>query len=99
MIPKQKKSDDDGVEDTPETKDEDIYSEEGREELMEEDELEPWEEGFVEGEVDEGQKAKCRKCGKILAVDHTVEREIGAEIEWFCSETHADEYERQHDEE
>lgn len=98
-IPKPKKPDEDDVEKTPETEDEDIYEEKEREELMEDDEVEPWEEGFVEGETDEGQKAKCRRCGKLLTVDNTYEREIDGEVEWFCSEKHADEYEKKRAEE
>ena len=45
-------------------KGEEIYSEEGREKLVESDSIEPWEEGFMEGADSDGQKAKCRKCGK-----------------------------------
>ena len=49
--------------------DEDIYEEEGREAELEDDEISPAEEGFMEGAHDGGQGAKCRKCGKLLLKD------------------------------
>lgn len=74
---------------------EEIYSEEGRATLVEDDEIEPWEEGFMEGADGGGQNAKCRKCGKILTKRDIVEREIKGQIGWFCSDDCADEYEEQ----
>jgi len=68
-----------------EEKEEDIYSEEGRESLVEDDEITPTEEGFMEGAHDDGQGAKCRKCGKPL-LDDFVEKEINGEIYRFCSD-------------
>ncbi len=59
--------------------DKDIYSEEGREELVESDEISPREEGFMEGAHDDGQGAKCRKCGKIL-MDNFIERKLDDEF-------------------
>ena len=41
--------------------DKDIYSEEGREDLVEDGEISPAEEGFMEGAEGNGQGAKCRK--------------------------------------
>lgn len=73
-----------------------IYSEEGRESLVDDDEIEPWEEGFMEGAEGGGQNAKCRKCGKILTRRDVVEREIKNKVCWFCSEDCADEYEDAH---
>ena len=64
--------------------DEDIYLEEGREDLIEDDEISPEEEGFMEGAHDDGQGAKCRKCGKPLG-DNFIERRIGDEVYRFCS--------------
>ena len=78
-----------------ESEDEEIYSEEGRKKLVEEDEIEPWEEGFMEGADEDGQHAKCRKCGKPLA-DDVVEREIEGELYWFCSDECAEKYEEDH---
>jgi hypothetical protein len=65
--------------------DEDIYSGEGREELVDDDEISPTEEGFMEGAHDGGQGAKCRRCGKILD-DDFIERKFGDEILRFCSD-------------
>ena len=41
--------------------DKDVYSEEGREELVESDEISPTEEGFMEGAQGDGQGANCRR--------------------------------------
>ncbi len=71
--------------------DEDIYSEEGREEQLDDDEISPREEGFMEGAHDDGQGAKCRKCGKIL-MDDFIERKVDDEIYRFCSDECADKY-------
>jgi len=71
--------------------DKDIYSEEGREELVESDEISPAEEGFMEGADGDGQGAKCRKCGKVLT-DDFIERKVDNEIFRFCSDECADKY-------
>ncbi len=71
--------------------DEDIYSKEGREDLVDSDEISPAEEGFMEGAHDDGQGAKCRKCGKVL-MDDFIERKIGDEIFRFCSDECVDRY-------
>jgi len=71
--------------------DEDIYSEEGREELVDDDEISPEEEGFMEGAEGGGQGAKCRKCGKILS-DDFIEKKVGKEIYRFCSDECAEKY-------
>ena len=71
--------------------DKDIYSEEGREDLVEDDEISPEEEGFMEGAHDDGQGAKCRSCGKVL-MDNFIEREVNNEICRFCSDKCADKY-------
>ncbi|MEM2916323.1 MAG: hypothetical protein QXT19_03130 [Candidatus Woesearchaeota archaeon] len=65
----------------------DVYTEEGREELMEDDEVAEWEEGFAEGER-EPEKAHCAGCGKVLSQDESkiVEREIDHIIYNFCSD-------------
>jgi hypothetical protein len=80
-------------EDLEEEKEEDIYSEGGREELVEDDEIEPWEQGFMQGAEGGGQGAKCRKCGKPL-VDDVVEKEIDGENYRFCSEECAKKFEK-----
>ena len=63
----------------------DVYSEEGREELMEDDEVSEWEEGFAEGEA-EPEKAHCAGCGKVLGQDKSkiVEKEVKHTIYYFC---------------
>ena len=75
---------------------EDVYSEEGREEMTENDELSPAEEGFMEGAEGRGQLAKCDECGKILGQDKEdiVEREFDGELFFFCSERCAEEFAR-----
>ena len=69
----------------------DVYSEEGREELVEGDGISPAEEGFMEGAHNGGQGAKCRKCGKVLTEDF-IERRRGEDIFRFCSEDCSDGY-------
>ncbi len=58
-------------------KDQDIYSEEGREELEEEDEIDELEEG--------ARMAECANCGKVLT-EEVIEEEIDDETYRFCSE-------------
>jgi hypothetical protein len=73
-------------------KEEDVYSEEGREELLEDDEIEPFEEGFMEGAEGRGKKNCCAECGKLLGEEDVFERQFGDETRWFCSEEHAENY-------
>ena len=72
-------------------REEEVYGEQGREKLVEDDELEPWEEGFMEGAEQRGELAKCAYCGKILGQSkkNTVEKKINGEIFLFCSADHA----------
>lgn len=74
-------------------RDKDIYEEKGREEELEDDEISPEEEGFMEGAHDGGQDAKCRKCGKLL-LRNIVEKEIKGEIYRFCSNKCAQSYKK-----
>ncbi len=73
-------------------KDADIYSEEGREELMDDDEISDVEEGFSQGAEGGGSKAKCAECGKILR-EKIVEKKIGSKMFRFCSNKCVDKYE------
>ncbi|MFH1439072.1 MAG: hypothetical protein ABIG89_00780 [Candidatus Woesearchaeota archaeon] len=74
-----------------------IYSDEGREEMLENDEIDAFEEGFMKGAEMDGQNAKCRKCGRILMDrDKMVEKEVDDGIIWFCSEKCADKFEDEH---
>lgn len=79
--------------------DETIYSEEGREAMVEDDQIEPWEEGFMEGADMDGQHAKCRKCGAKITPANTIEKEFKGELMWFCSEECLEKYEEEHPEE
>ncbi len=77
--------------------DEGIYSDEGREEMLDNDEIDDAEEGFMKGAEMDGQNAKCRKCGRILLKrKEIVEREVEEKVLWFCSEDCADKYEKEH---
>ena len=68
--------------------DEDVYSEEGLEKLEADDELEPWEEGFMEGAKDAGQLGKDALTGEpLMDVDDVVETEIDGKFYRFsCKE-------------
>lgn len=76
-------------------KDEDVYDTHSLEELEEDDEISPWEGGFMKGAHGSGEGAKCRNCGKVL-LDNAVERELHDEIERFCSDHCAESYEEKH---
>jgi hypothetical protein len=74
----------------------DIYSEKGREELLEAGEISAEEEGFMQGASGLGQGAKCRRCGKILGdYKEVFEQEVDGEIYRFCSKRCADKYLRE----
>ncbi len=66
--------------------DEDIYSTEGQEEEVEEDEIEPWEAGFMEGASGAGQLGKDALTGKPLVGRKVVEAEISGKLYRFASE-------------
>lgn len=71
-------------------KDEDIYSKEGREKLEEDAEIEPWEEGFMEGASQAGQLGKDALTGEpLMGVDDVVEAEIDGKIYRFVNEENA----------
>ncbi len=73
---------------------EDIYSEEGREELMdEEDEITDLDEGFMKGYEEEEKTAECQNCGALLINENIVEEELGDEVYRFCSSECASEFE------
>lgn len=85
------------INENSESSEEGIYSEEGREEMLDNDEIDAFEEGFMKGADADGQSAKCRKCGRILInKKNMVEREIEGKIIWFCSEKCAEKYEEEH---
>ena len=70
--------------------DEDIYTKEGREKLEEDDEVEPWEEGFMEGASDAGQLGKDALTGEpLMDVEDVVETEIDGKVYRFVNEENA----------
>ena len=72
----------------------DIYSDAGREELMEnEDEITDIDEGFMKGYEEEEKIAECKNCGALLVNEKVVEEEIGDETFMFCSSQCASEFE------
>jgi len=65
----------------------DVYTEEGREELLEDDEVSTLEQAWTEGAEGRGHKGVCAQCGKPLRQeeDKVIERKINGELIWFCS--------------
>lgn len=74
--------------------DEEVYTEEGREKLVEDGEITDTEAGFMEGAEDRGEQTSCAYCGKAIAEDkkNIFEREFDGELKVFCSEEHANKY-------
>ena len=70
----------------------DVYTKEGREDLVENDELEPWEEGYIEG-TKGNEGLLCKTCKKPI-LDFPIERQCNHDICWFCSDRCADVYEK-----
>lgn len=66
--------------------DEDVYTEEGREKLTDDDEISPEEEAFMEG-AEEGELGNCATCEKPIgeARESVIEKEFNGIIYWFCS--------------
>jgi len=76
-------------------KDEEVYSEEGREKLLEDDEISAEEEAFMQGAEGKGHSGTCAQCGKVLEQDnkeHIIEKEIDGEKVLFCSDECAEVY-------
>lgn len=74
-------------------KDEDVYTEEGIQKLEENDEIEPWEEGFVEGAKDFGQLGKDALTGEpLMGADDIVEMELGEKMYRFVSRANAEKF-------
>jgi len=78
---------------------EDIYDEEGRRALVEEDELSAEEAGFLEG-YDNPNTVKCAYCGKPLMEnqDNILEIVIEGNLYRFCSEDCLEEFRREKEE-
>ncbi|MBI4738786.1 hypothetical protein HY772_04445 [Candidatus Woesearchaeota archaeon] len=77
-------------------KEKDVYDRVSRDVLVEDDELSPWEAGFMDGAEKGGQHAKCAGCGVILSRGSTVERKIAGKLLWFCSETCTKKFKKEH---
>nr|MBT4247806.1 hypothetical protein [Candidatus Woesearchaeota archaeon] len=74
-------------------KDEDVYSKEGREKLEEDGEIEPWEEGFMQGAAQAGQLGKDALTGEsLMDVEDVVETEIDGKIYRFVSQENAEKF-------
>ncbi len=74
-------------------KDEDIYTKEGREKLEEDAEIEPWEEGFMEGASGAGQFGKDALTGEpLMDTDDIVEAEIERKVYRFASRENAEKF-------
>ena len=71
---------------------EDVYTEKGREELIENDEISDAEEGFVQGFEEEEKLVECANCKKVLVTEDFVEKNIDEDIIRFCSDECAEEY-------
>ena len=83
--------------DDEEIEEPDVYESEGRENLVEDDEMSAEEEGFLQGAEGLGQDAKCRKCGKVLMeAKDVIEKEINGEMMRFCSDECEQQYEEEH---
>tara|TARA_Y100000310_G_C20011147_1_gene502998 strand:- start:10 stop:384 length:375 start_codon:yes stop_codon:yes gene_type:complete len=76
----------------------DPLTSEGREALVENDEMEPWEAGFAEGASHEGQLSKDALTGEpLMEVDDVVEAEINGRIYRFASEENAQKFREKHE--
>lgn len=73
--------------------DEDIYTEEGRKKLEEDDEIEPWEEGVMDGASGLGQLGKDALTGKpLMDSDEVIEMELDGKLYRFVSTKNAEKF-------
>ena len=70
-----------------------VYNEENREELVDAGEIEPEEDGFMQGYNEESDPSKCANCGKTLVRDF-IEEKIKDETYRFCCDDCASKFER-----
>ena|SRR3989338_1501667 len=74
-------------------KDEDIYNKKGRDLLEEDDEIAPWEEGFMEGAHDAGQLGKDALTGEpLMGADDVIEMDYEGKLYRFVSRKNAEEF-------
>ncbi len=72
---------------------EDVYSEEGREKLVEDEEIDPEEAGFMAGAEAGGQLAKDALTGEpLMDIDDVVETEIDGQMYRFVNEENAQKF-------
>ncbi len=72
-------------------RDEDVYSKEGREKLVEDGEIDPIEAGIMEGAAQAGQLGKDALTGEAI-LGEAVEIEIDGKVYRFVSEENAEEF-------
>jgi len=72
------------------------YEEQARHKSVEDDEMEPWEEGFMEGAEGRGQLTSCARCGKLLdeEKEKIFEKRVNGKKMLFCSREHAEKGQR-----
>ena len=81
-------------------KNEDVYTEEGRENLVEDDEISPEEEGFMEGANASGQLGKDALTGEpLMDVEDVVEAEIDGRLYRFVNAENAQKFREKKEEE
>ena len=72
---------------------EDIYTEAGREKLVEDDEIDPIEAGIMQGATDDGQLGKDALTGEpLMDVEDVVEIKIDDQLYRFVNEENAEEF-------
>ena len=74
-------------------KDESVYGPTGREKLVEDDEMEPFEQGFMEGATKAGQLGKDALTGEsLMDIENVVEAEIDGKVYRFVSKENAEKF-------
>ena len=69
-----------------------VYTKKDLDYLKENDSINSWEEGFMQGYNEGEGLAKCPVCKKVIGSDF-VEEEFDGKIYRFCSEEHAEVFE------
>lgn len=76
-----------------------IYDEDGMNQAMDADEIDPEEEGFMQGYEEDEEVVKCALCKSILdSKEDTIELEIDGEIHRFCSNNCAEKFSKNQEE-
>ena len=79
-------------------KDTDVYSKEGLDVLEKDDEIEPWEEGFMEGAEDDGQLGKDALTGKpLMDKEGVYELKREGKLYRFLNQENAEEFKKRKD--